>query len=162
ILEVDLEGQHERLYASGLRNPVGLDWEPQSGVMWTAVNERDELGDELVPDYMTSVREGGFYGWPYAYFGQHEDPRLIGQRRDLLAQSVPPDYALGSHPASLGLLFYRGDRFPERYRGGAFIGQHGSWNRSVLAGYKVAFVPFADGKPAGPLEDFLTGFISAD
>ncbi len=162
ILEVDLDGQHERVYASGLRNPVGLDWEPQSGIMWTAVNERDELGDELVPDYMTSVRAGGFYGWPYAYFGQHEDPRLLGQRPDLVARSIAPDVALGSHTASLGLLFYRGRGFPERYRGGAFIGQHGSWNRSVLSGYRVAFVPFANGRPSGPLEDFLTGFISAE
>jgi glucose/arabinose dehydrogenase len=162
ILEVDLDGQHERVYASGLRNPVGLDWEPRSGIMWTAVNERDELGDELVPDYMTSVRDGGFYGWPFAYFGQHADPRLLGQRPDLVARSIAPDVALGSHTASLGLLFYRGRGFPERYRGGAFIGQHGSWNRSVLSGYRVAFVPFANGRPAGPLEDFLTGFISAE
>jgi glucose/arabinose dehydrogenase len=162
ILETDLDGGNERVFASGLRNPVGLDWEPVSGVMWTAVNERDELGDELVPDYMTSVRDGGFYGWPYVYFGQHEDPRLVGQRPDLVAQSLTPDYELASHTASLGLLFYRGRSFPERYRGGAFIGQHGSWNRSVLSGYKIAFVPFANGRPAGVLEDFLTGFISAE
>jgi glucose/arabinose dehydrogenase len=162
VLEIDLDGGSERLFASGLRNPVGLDWEPVTGMPWTAVNERDELGDELVPDYMTSVRDGGFYGWPYAYFGQHEDPRLVGQRPDLVAQSIVPDFALGSHTASLGLLFYRGASFPSRYHGGAFIGQHGSWNRSVLSGYKVGFVPFSNGRPSGPLEDFLTGFISAE
>ena len=127
--------------------------------MWTAVNERDELGDELVPDYMTSVKEGGFYGWPYAYFGTIEDPRLKGRRPDLVAKSLPPDVPLGSHTASLGLVFNRGDRFPRHYRGGAFIGQHGSWNRADLSGYKVVFVPFADGRPSGPPEDFLTGFI---
>jgi glucose/arabinose dehydrogenase len=128
--------------------------------MWTAVNECDELGDDLVPDYVTSVREGGFYGWPYAYFGQIEDPRLAGERPDLAAQSLVPDLAVGSHTASLGLMFYRGSAFPHRYRGGAFVGQHGSWNRSQLSGYKVVFVPFACGRPSGPPEDFLTGFIA--
>jgi glucose/arabinose dehydrogenase len=162
ILEIDPDGSNARVFASGLRNPVGLDWEPVSGALWTAVNERDELGDELVPDYMTSVRDGGFYGWPYAYFGQIEDPRLAGQRPDLVARSIVPDMALGSHTASLGLLFYRGTGFPEHYRGGAFIGQHGSWNRSVLSGYKVGYVPFDGGMPSGELEDFLTGFISAE
>ena len=162
ILEIDPDGTHERIFAWGLRNPVGLDWEPVTGAMWTAVNERDELGDELVPDYMTSVRDGGFYGWPYAYFGQHEDPRLAGRRPDLVAKSIVPDFALGSHTASLGLLFYRGTSFPERFRGGAFVGQHGSWNRAELSGYKVAFVPFAGGRPSGGMEDFLTGFICAD
>jgi glucose/arabinose dehydrogenase len=160
ILEINPDGSGERIFASGLRNPVGLDWEPETGVMWTAVNERDELGDELVPDYITSVRDGGFYGWPYAYFGQIEDPRLAGQRSDLVATSLAPDLAVGSHTASLGLMFYRGSAFPERYRGGAFIGQHGSWNRAELSGYKVLFVPFAKGRPCGPAEDFLTGFIS--
>jgi glucose/arabinose dehydrogenase len=160
ILEINPDGSGERIFASGLRNPVGLDWEPETGVMWTAVNERDELGDELVPDYITSVRDGGFYGWPYAYFGQIEDPRLAGQRSDLVATSLAPDLAVGSHTASLGLMFYRGSAFPERYRGGAFIGQHGSWNRAELSGYKVLFVPFANGRPCGPAEDFLTGFIS--
>ncbi|HEX6012570.1 MAG TPA: sorbosone dehydrogenase family protein, partial [Geminicoccaceae bacterium] len=160
ILEIDSDGGNERLYASGLRNPVGLDFEPETGVMWTAVNERDELGDELVPDYITSVREGGFYGWPYAYFGRNEDPRLAGQRPDLVARSLTPDLAVGSHTASLGLVFYTGTAFPERYRGGAFIGQHGSWNRAELSGYKVAFVPFAQGRPSGPMEDFLTGFVA--
>jgi glucose/arabinose dehydrogenase len=162
ILEIDPDGGNERLYASGLRNPVGLDFEPETGVMWTAVNERDELGDELVPDYVTSVREGGFYGWPYAYFGRIEDPRLAGRRPDLVARSLTPDLAVGSHTASLGLAFYTGSAFPERYRGGAFIGQHGSWNRAELSGYKVAFVPFAKGRPSGPMEDFLTGFVADD
>jgi glucose/arabinose dehydrogenase len=128
--------------------------------MWTAVNERDELGDELVPDYITSVRDGGFYGWPYAYFGTIEDPRLAGQRPDLVEKSIVPDLAVGSHTASLGLMFYRGANFPERYRGGAFIGQHGSWNRADLSGYKVLFVPFAGGRPSGPAEDFLSGFVA--
>jgi glucose/arabinose dehydrogenase len=160
ILEINPDGSGERVFASGLRNPVGLDWEPETGAMWTAVNERDGLGDELVPDYITSVREGGFYGWPYAYFGQIEDPRLAGQRPDLVAQSLVPDLAVGSHTASLGLMFYRGSAFPDRYRGGVFIGQHGSWNRSQLSGYKAVFVPFARGQPSGPPEDFLTGFIA--
>jgi glucose/arabinose dehydrogenase len=162
ILEIDPNGSHQRIFAAGLRNPVGLDWEPVSGALWTAVNERDELGDELVPDYITSARDGGFYGWPYAYFGQIEDPRLAGQRPDLVAKSIVPDVAMGSHTASLGLLFYRGTGFPERFRGGAFVGQHGSWNRAELSGYKVVFVPFSGGRPAGPMEDFLTGFICAD
>jgi glucose/arabinose dehydrogenase len=162
ILEIDPDGGNERIFASGLRNPVGLDWEPGSGALWTAVNERDELGDELVPDYMTSVRDGGFYGWPYAYFGQIVDPRLAGRRADLVAKSIAPDFALGSHTASLGLLFYRGTSFPHRFGGGAFIGQHGSWNRAELSGYKVTFVPFANGRPSGAMEDFLTGFICAD
>lgn len=162
ILEINPDGTGERVFASGLRNPVGLDFAPGTGVAWTVVNERDNLGDDLVPDYLTSVREGGFYGWPFAYFGQNEDPRLKGQRPDLVAKSLKPDYALGSHTASLGLTFYRGKSFPERYRHGVFIGQRGSWNRSQLAGYKVVFVPFDDtGKPTGrPPEDFLTGFVA--
>ncbi|SNB61409.1 Glucose/arabinose dehydrogenase, beta-propeller fold [Arboricoccus pini] len=162
ILQIDLDGGNERLYASGLRNPVGLDFEPVSGQPWTAVNERDELGDELVPDYVTTVQEGGFYGWPYSYFGSIEDPRLAGQRPDLVARSIRPDLAVGSHTASLGLLFYRGQAFPERYRGGMFIGQHGSWNRAELSGYQVAFVPFSGGRPSGALEPFLTGFTKQD
>jgi glucose/arabinose dehydrogenase len=161
ILEIDPDGGNERVFASGLRNPVGLDWEPHTGVMWAAVNERDELGDELVPDYLTSVREGGFYGWPYAYFGSIEDPRLEGQRPDLVARSIVPDVPLGAHTASLGLVFYRGSLLPPHYRGGAFVGQHGSWNRAELSGYKVVFVPFGeDGRPSGPPEDFLTGFVA--
>lgn len=160
ILEVHPDGSGERIYASGLRNPVGMDWNPQSRVLWTAVNERDELGDRLVPDYITGVREGGFYGWPYAYFGAHEDPRRKGERPDLVRKTLVPDVALGAHTASLGLAFYTGTAFPEKYRNGVFIGQHGSWNHSQLVGYKVVFVPFRDGKPAGPPEDFLTGFIA--
>ncbi|MDR2954779.1 MAG: sorbosone dehydrogenase family protein [Prevotella sp.] len=159
ILEVNPDGSGEKLYASGLRNPVPMDWDPVTGNLWTAVNERDELGDDLVPDYATHVKRGGFYGWPYAYFGANEDPRMKGQRPDLVAKTIVPDVSLGSHTASLGLVFYRGTQFPEKYRGGMFIGQHGSWNRSVLSGYKVLFVPFRDGKPSAPAQDFLTGFM---
>jgi glucose/arabinose dehydrogenase len=161
IIEINPDGTGERIYASGLRNPVGMDWEPTTKVLWTAVNERDELGDDLVPDYMTSVKDGGWYGWPYSYFGQHADPRLKDSAgsADKVASALVPDYALGPHTASLGLAFYKGN-FPARYNGGAFIGQHGSWNRSSFTGYKVVFVPFANGKPSGPMEDFLTGFIS--
>ncbi len=160
ILEMNPDGSALRIFARGLRNPVGMDWEPRTKALWTVVNERDLLGDDLVPDYLTGVRDGGFYGWPYSYFGQNEDPRKKGQRPDLVAAAIKPDYALGSHVAALGLAFYNHKSFPERYRGGAFIGMHGSWNRSKMVGYKVAFVPFANGKPAGPLEDILTGFIA--
>jgi glucose/arabinose dehydrogenase len=160
ILEIDPDGKHERIYASGLRNPVGMDFEPNTGVLFTSVNERDGLGDNLVPDYLTSVKEGGFYGWPFAYFGQHGDPDHAGERPDLIKKSIVPDLALGSHTASLGLAFYTGKRFPVKYRGGAFIGQHGSWNSSKLVGYKMVFVPFTNGKPNGTVEDFLTGFIA--
>lgn len=156
ILEVDLRDRSERIYASGLRNPVGMAWAPGSGRLWTVVNERDGLGDELAPDYLTSVQEGGFYGWPGSYSGGQIDPRVESQNS---TTALKPDLALGAHTASLGLTFYRGDRFPTRYRDGAFIGQHGSWNRSELSGYKVAFVPFREGRPAGPPENFLTGFI---
>ncbi len=161
ILEVDRATGATRVFASGLRNPVGLDWNPATGRLWAAVNERDELGDDLVPDYMTSVQEGGFYGWPYSYYGRHVDARVKPQRPDLVARALVPDYALGAHTASLGLEFYDGGLFPPRYRGGAFIGQHGSWNRSIPSGYKVIFVPFRDGRPAGPPEDVLTGFLDA-
>lgn len=160
ILEIDPDGKHEKLYASGLRNPVGMAWAPGTQTLWTAVNERDELGDDLVPDYLTSVKPGAFYGWPYAYFGAHEDPRLAGQRPDLVQKTVVPDVPLGAHTASLGLAFYNQERFPEKYRGGAFVGQHGSWNRSKLAGYQVAFVPFKGDKPTGPAEPFLQGFVA--
>jgi glucose/arabinose dehydrogenase len=160
ILQVNPDGSGMRVFASGLRNPVGMDWESKTNVLWTVVNERDHLGDDLVPDYLTSVREGAFYGWPYAYFGQNEDPRKKGQRPDLVARTTMPEYALGSHVAALGLVFYRGNSFPPRYQGGAFIGMHGSWNRSKLVGFKVAFVRFESGKPVGPLEDILTGFIA--
>ncbi len=160
ILEVNTDGSNEKVYASGLRNPVGMDWAPGTNVLWTAVNERDELGDDLPPDYLAGVKEGGFYGWPYAYYGQTEDPRLKGQRTDLVQKSLKPDVALGPHTASLGLTFYTKSSFPEKYRGGAFVGQHGSWNRSVFSGYKVVFVPFNNGTPSGKPEDFLTGFIA--
>lgn len=160
ILEINPDGTGERVYASGLRNPVGMAWAPGTANLWTAVNERDELGDELVPDYLTLVKDGGFYGWPYSYFGQHKDPRLNGQGGELVAKAIVPDVPLGSHTASLGLAFYDKDAFPDKYKNGAFIGQHGSWNSSHLVGYKVVFVPFKNGKPTGKPEDFLTGFIN--
>jgi glucose/arabinose dehydrogenase len=163
ILEVNTDGSGERIYASGLRNPVGADWNPVTGELWTAVNERDELGDNLVPDYLTSVQEEGWYGWPYSYYGQIKDPRWKDDpHEDKVEKAIMPDVPLGSHTASLGLAFYTGDQFPSKYKNGAFIGQHGSWNRSVLSGYKVVFVPFDDsGQPQQP-EDFLTGFIAND
>ena len=159
ILEINPDGSGERIYASGLRNPAGIDFQPNTRVLWASVNERDELGDNLVPDYLTSVRPGGFYGWPYSYFGQNADPRVKPQRPDMVKKAIVPDYELGAHTASLGLAFYTGTKFPARYKGGAFIGQHGSWNRSKLVGYKVNFVPFTNGKPSGPMQDFLTGFM---
>jgi glucose/arabinose dehydrogenase len=160
ILEVNPDGSGERIYASGLRNPVGMAWAPGTHTLWAAVNERDELGDELVPDYLTGVRENGFYGWPYYYYGAHPDPRITNtDDPDLAKKVIVPDVALGSHTASLGLVFYEKRQFPEKYHDGAFITQHGSWNRSIFSGYKVVFVPFKDGKPAGKPEDFLTGFI---
>jgi glucose/arabinose dehydrogenase len=161
IVEVDLASGRSRLFASGLRNPNGMDWQPQSGVLWTAVNERDELGSDLVPDYMTSVKEGAFYGWPYSYYGQHVDRRVEPPRPDLVALAIAPDYALGTHTASLGLVFYRGAALPKHYADGAFVGQHGSWNRNPPSGYKVIFIPFVDGKPAGVPQDVLTGFLDA-
>ena len=148
ILQVDPDGTNLSVYASGLRNPVGLAYEPKTGTLWTAVNERDELGDELVPDYITSVRQGGFYGWPYSYFGQNVDPRRAGERPELVAKALTPDVAMGAHTASLGLAFAP-PQFPGRHGEGAYVGQHGSWNRSTFSGYKVAFVPFKDGKPVG-------------
>lgn len=160
ILEINPDGTGEVIYANGLRNPVGMDWNPATGELWTAVNERDDLGDNLVPDYITSVKKGGFYGWPYSYFGQIEDPRMKGARKDLVEKAIVPDVPVGSHTASLGIAFYDKNAFPEKYKNGAFVGQHGSWNRSVLSGYKVLFVPFKNGKPAGKPEDFLTGFIN--
>jgi glucose/arabinose dehydrogenase len=162
ILEIDPTTGATRVFASGLRNPVGMDWQPDSGALWVAVNERDELGSDLVPDYMTSVRDGGFYGWPYSYYGQHVDTRPQPPRPDLVARAIKPDYALGPHTASLGLTFYDRTLFPARFRGGAIVGQHGSWNRRPASGYKVIFVPFAAGKPDGPAEDLLTGFLDAD
>ena len=161
IIEVNTDGTGERIYASGLRNPVGMAWAPGTQTLWTAVNERDELGDELVPDYMTSVKPGAFYGWPYAYFGANPDPRMKDDPKpELVNKTVVPDVPLGSHTASLGLAFNTKNAFPAKYMNGAFIGQHGSWNRSQLSGYKVVFVPFKNGKPTGPPEDFLTGFIA--
>jgi glucose/arabinose dehydrogenase len=162
ILRIDLTSGSEEVFASGLRNPVGMAIEPQSGALWTAVNERDELGDELVPDYITSVRRGAFYGWPYSYYGQHEDPRLKDQRPDLVAKAVVPDYAVGAHVAALGIGFGATSNFPAPYRSGAFVARHGSWNRSRLAGYDVAFVAFERGKPLGPMQPFLSGFIGSE
>jgi hypothetical protein len=162
ILEVDPATGKWQVFASGLRNPNGMSWQPQSGALWTVVNERDELGSDLVPDYMTSVKQGGFYGWPYSYYGQHVDDRVKPQRPDLVAKAIVPDYALGPHTASLGLVFNEGRLFPQHFRNGAFIGQHGSWNRKPRSGYKVVFVPFAGGRPAGKPEDVLTGFLDTD
>lgn len=162
IWEVSRATGTSRVYASGLRNPNGLAWEPQSGELWTTVNERDEIGSDLVPDYMTSVKDGAFYGWPYSYFGQHVDARAKPPRPDLVAKAIAPDYALGAHTASLGLAFYEGNLLPRHFLGGAFIAQHGSWNRQPRSGYKVIFVSFTGGLPAGIPEDVLTGFVSAD
>lgn len=162
ILEFDIASGRVRPFATGLRNPNGMDWQPQSGALWVAVNERDELGGDLVPDYMTSVTDGGFYGWPYSYFGQHVDHRVKPQDPALVAKAIVPDYALGPHTASLGLCFSRGHLLPARFANGAFIGQHGSWNRKPRSGYKVIFVPFSQGQPSGPAEDVLTGFLDKD
>lgn len=160
ILEINPDGSDLRIYASGLRNPVGMGWAPGTTTLWTVVNERDELGDELVPDYFTSVSQGGFYGWPYSYYGQNIDPRVKELKTALVKKTIVPDVNMGNHTATLGLAFYTGNLFPEKYKEGAFLTQHGSWNRSVLAGYKVIFIPFKNGKPSGQAEDFLTGFIS--
>jgi glucose/arabinose dehydrogenase len=160
ILEINPDGTGEKIYASGIRNPVGMDWNPANGELWTAVNERDELGDDLVPDYVTSAKRDGFYGWPYSYFGNVLDPRMKGEGKDLAAKAIVPDIPVGAHTASLGLAFYTKDAFPAKYKNGIFVGQHGSWNRAKISGYKVIFVPFANGKPSGKPEDFLTGFIA--
>jgi glucose/arabinose dehydrogenase len=159
ILEINPDGTGEKIFASGLRNPIGLAYYPGTTTLWAAVNERDELGDELVPDYITSVKEGGFYGWPYSYYGQNEDPRRKNERPDLVKKALVPDVPMGPHVAALGLTFYDKKAFPAKYQNGAFVGEHGSWNRSQYSGYKVAFVPFATGKPTGKPEDFLTGFL---
>ncbi|MCC6286305.1 MAG: sorbosone dehydrogenase family protein [Chitinophagaceae bacterium] len=161
IWEINPDGSDLKVYASGIRNPVGMDWAPGTNMLWASVNERDELGDELVPDYLTSVKEGGFYGWPFSYYGQHYDPRIKKEEQDsaLVNKAIVPDIALGSHTASLGLVFYIHKNFPAKYHGGAFVAQHGSWNKSKLAGYRVVFIPFKNGLPAGKPEDFLTGFI---
>jgi glucose/arabinose dehydrogenase len=159
IWEVDPATGTHRVFASGLRNPVGMSWEPHTGALWVAVNERDELGSDLVPDYMTAVRDGGFYGWPYSYYGSHVDQRVKPQRQDLVAKATVPDYALGPHTASLGLAYSDGKRLPAPFDGGMFVGQHGSWNRKPRSGYKVVFVPFTNGTPSGAPIDVLTGFV---
>ncbi len=162
ILEIDLKTGKSRVFASGLRNPNGMAWEPQTGALWTVVNERDELGPDLVPDYLTSVKDGGFYGWPYSYYGSNVDERVTPQNAELVAKAIVPDYGLGAHTASLGLTFSSGALLPERMRSGAFIGQHGSWNRKPPSGYKVIFVPFQNGTPSGEPIDVLTGFLNTD
>ncbi|HXU33771.1 MAG TPA: sorbosone dehydrogenase family protein [Thermoanaerobaculia bacterium] len=162
IWEVDAQTGRHRVFASGLRNPVGLAWEPESGVLWTAVNERDELGSDLVPDYLTSVREGGFYGWPYSYYGRHVDTRVKPPRPDLVAKALVPDFALGPHTASLGLAWSQGTTLPARFAHGMFVGQHGSWNRKPRSGYKVIFVPFAGSAAAGEPIDVLSGFVTEE
>jgi glucose/arabinose dehydrogenase len=162
ILEVDTRNGSQRIFASGLRNPNGLAWEPASGALWTVVNERDELGSDLVPDYLTSVKDGAFYGWPYSYYGQHVDERVRPPRPDLVARAMAPDYALGAHVAPLGLASAEGSALPAPFRSGMFVGQHGSWNRKPRSGYNVVFVPFAGGKPSGRPLEVLTGFVSAD
>ena len=162
IWEVNLETGGHRILASGLRNPVGMAWEPERGALWVAVNERDELGGDLVPDYMTAVRDGGFYGWPYSYFGQHVDTRVKPRRPDLVATAIVPDYALGPHTASLGLAASGGTTLPVRFGRGMFVAQHGSWNRKPRSGYKVIFVPFTNGRPSDAPLDVLTGFIDRD
>ncbi|ROO13531.1 sorbosone dehydrogenase [Pseudomonas fluorescens] len=162
IWEVDRATGNHRIFASGIRNPNGLAWEPKSGTLWTAVNERDEIGSDLVPDYITSVKDGGFYGWPFSYYGQHVDVRVTPQNPDLVAKAIAPDYAVGPHTASLGLTFAEGNNLPAQFKEGAFIGQHGSWNRKPHSGYKVIFVPFTGGKPSGKPVDVLTGFLDKD
>lgn len=159
IWQIDRATGAHREYATGLRNPNGLQFEPQTHVLWAVINERDELGPDLVPDYLTSVRDGAFYGWPYSYYGQHVDPRVQPQRADLVAKAIAPDYALSSHVAPLGMVFTSGTNLPAHYRSGAFVGEHGSWDRTVLNGYKVVYIPFADGRPSGPPEDVVTGFL---
>ena len=158
----DIAQRHARVYASGLRNPNGVDFEPTTGAIWTVVNERDEIGPDVPPDYLTRVSDGGFYGWPYSYWGQNVDTRVTPPRPDLVSKAIVPDYGLGPHTASLGLTFYRADAFPAGYRGGAFVGQHGSWNRQPLNGYRVVFIPFANGRPQMPAQEFLTGFLNAE
>ncbi len=162
IWQIDPKTGAHRIFASGIRNPNGMAWEPSSGALWTVANERDEIGSDLVPDYLTSVRDGGFYGWPYSYYGQHVDQRVSPPRPDLVAKALAPDYALGPHTASLGLVSSEGTSLPAPFASGMFIGQHGSWNRTPHSGYKVIFVPFSGGKPSGQPVDVLTGFLTAD
>ncbi|MDO9205982.1 sorbosone dehydrogenase family protein, partial [Methylotenera sp.] len=160
IWELDIKTGAHRTFASGLRNPNGLAWEPETNQLWTVVNERDGMGNDLVPDYLTSVKDGGFYGWPYSYYGRYVDKRVQPQQPELVAKAIVPDYALGSHTASLGLAASLGTSLPETFTNGMFIGQHGSWNRKPFSGYKVIFVPFKNGKPTGMPLDVLTGFLS--
>jgi glucose/arabinose dehydrogenase len=162
VLEVDVATRGSRIYASGIRNPTGLGWEPQTGKLWAIANERDEIGADLVPDYLTSVQDGGFYGWPYSFYGQTIDRRVQPQRPDLVAKAIKPDYAIGSHVAPLGLWFSAKNALPAKYQGGAFIGEHGSWDRSPLSGYEVVFVAFQQGKPVGKPETVVSGFYSDD
>jgi glucose/arabinose dehydrogenase len=161
VWEIDRVTGAHRVFASGLRNPVGMAWDPTTGALWVSVNERDELGSDLVPDYMTALRDGGFYGFPYSYYGQHVDARVKEQRPDLVASALVPDYALGPHTASLGLASSRGTTLPAMFRNGMFVGQHGSWNRKPRSGYNVIFVPFANGRPSGQPIDVLTDFLDA-
>jgi glucose/arabinose dehydrogenase len=161
ILEFNPDGSGYRVFASGIRNPVGLALQPGTDIIWTAMNERDNLGDDLVPDYATSVKDGGFYGWPYSYIGSNYDPRYVGAFPELVKRAIVPDVLFPAHSAALGITFYTGTQFPQRYRNGAFVALHGSWNRSMASGYRVAFIPMTNGKP-GPLEDFMTGFIVND
>ena len=161
IWEFDLQRGTQRVFASGLRNPNGMAWHPESGALWSVVNERDELGGDLVPDYLTSVVDGGFYGWPYSYYGQHVDPRAQPPRPDRVATAIVPDYALGAHTTSLGLAAAAGNRLPQRFANGMFVAQHGSWNRRPYSGYQVIFVPFAAGRPSAAPEVVLSGFVSA-
>jgi glucose/arabinose dehydrogenase len=162
IWEVDRASGAHRIFASSLRNPNGLTWESQSHALWTVVNERDELGPDLVPDYMTSVKDGSFYGWPYSYYGPHVDPRVKPERPDLVAKAIVPDYALSSHVTPLGMVFDTENGLPAHYSGGGFVGEHGSWDREILNGYKVVFIPFSGGKPSGMAEDVVTGFLDND
>jgi glucose/arabinose dehydrogenase len=160
ILEVNPDGTGSRIYGSGIRNPVGLTLQPGTDVVWVATNERDNLGDDLVPDYATSVKDGGFYGWPYSYIGSHYDPKFVGAFPDLVRRAIVPDVLLPAHAAAVGITFYAGSQFPARYRNGGFVALHGSWNRTVASGYRVVFFPMVNGKP-GPVEDFLTGFLAS-
>jgi glucose/arabinose dehydrogenase len=162
IWEVDRATGFKRIFASGLRNPGAVAFEPQTGRLWAVVNERDEIGPNLVPDYLTQVRQNAFYGWPYSYYGQHVDIRVQPQRPDLVARAIPPDYALSSHVAPLGMVFSAASSLPARYRSGVFVGEHGSWDRSPVNGYKVVYVPFQNGRPAGPPQDVVTGFLTPD
>jgi len=158
IMEFNSDGGAGRIFASGLRNPIGMAWEPSGGALWTVVNERDGLGDDLVPDYATEVRDGAFYGWPYAYLGPHEEPRRKGERPDLVKKTIPPSLLIQAHSAPIGIAFYTGTMFPAQYRGAAFVGLHGSWNRTLRTGYKIISIPFKNGKPAGGYDDFVIGW----